>query len=358
MMNIAKLLLIVLSSILTVGSLAHQNSSHEHAPLVPIPEYSNSYGVAGGTSAYHGAMAFLAALSATEKEKILYAIDAKARAGWSNLPAKMVKRGGLKLGELSDQQISLLFQFLSASLSESGYQVLAETLAAEAVLSMDKKAQRLQWHPKNYWLSFYGMPSLEGQWGWQFGGHHLGINMAIENGVVSSLSPTFIGTEPAVFEYKGRSYKPVRAMHKAGLDLLHALTASQQAAVALPKITKDIITGPGKDGFIPALEGARVADFSPAQKEILLNTIRHWVEVQAHENATLRMEELAAELDAMYFAWYGEKDGSSDNYFRIQGPTLIIEMLSQADSVGASTQGLGHYHTIYRNPMNEYGGQK
>ncbi|SMN12526.1 hypothetical protein SPBRAN_1485 [uncultured Candidatus Thioglobus sp.] len=59
----------------------------------------------------------------------------------------------------------------------------------------------------------------------------------------------------------------------------------------------------------------------------------------------------------MYFAWYGEKDGTGDNYFRIQGP-LIIEMLSQADSVGASTQGLGHYHTIYRNVTNEYGGQK
>ncbi|KAF3977051.1 MAG: DUF3500 domain-containing protein [Methylococcales symbiont of Iophon sp. n. MRB-2018] len=353
-----KFLIVGLFWALSSGALAHQTAAHKHAPLVPIPEYDKSYGVAGGASAYQGAMAFLSVLSEDEKAKIIYAIDAKARAGWSNLPAKMVKRGGLKLGDLSDQQIAVLFNFLSASLSEDGYQTVAETLAAEAVLSMDKKAKRLQWNPKNYWLGFYGTPSSKGQWGWQFGGHHLGINMAIENGVISSLSPTFVGTEPATFEYKGQRYEPVRDMHKAGLDLLHTLSASQQLSAALSEGFRDIITGPGEDGFIPDLQGTRVADFSPEQKTMLLNTIRQWVDIQPDENATLRMVELTAELDDMYFAWYGEKDGTGDNYFRIQGPTLIIEMLSQANNVGASTQGLGHYHTIYRNVTNEYGRQK
>ena len=361
-MLLLKKLLLAAGIFALSAAMAHQDVAHEHAPLVPIPAYDDSHGVAGGVAAYRAATIFLSALSDDEKAKINHAIDDESRAGWSNLPASSVVRGGLKLGDLSDMQIALLFKFLSASLSRAGYRTIAETLAAEAVLSVDKKAERLQWHPNNYWLGFYGTPSLSGQWGWQFGGHHLGINIAIENGKVSSLSPTFVGTEPASFDYLGRRYEPVRDMHLAGLELFNALGEQQQneAESFWGKLwgANDIKTGPGQDGVIPDFAGARVADFSSVQKEMLLQLIRQWVEIQPAENAMPRMLELSAELEEMYFMWQGDGDGSGDNYFRIQGPTLIIELLSQANNVGASTQGLGHYHTIYRHVKKEYGGQK
>ena len=361
-MLLLKKLLLAAGIFALSAAAAHQDVAHEHAPLVPIPAYDDSHGVAGGVAAYRAATVFLSALSDDEKAKINHAIDDELRAGWSNLPASSVVRGGLKLADLSDEQIVLLFKFLSASLSRAGYRTIAETLAAEAVLSVDKKAERLQWHPQNYWLGFYGTPSLSGQWGWQFGGHHLGINIAIENGKVSSLSPTFVGTEPASFDYLGRRYEPVRDMHLAGLELFNALGEQQQneAESFWGKLwgAGDIKTGPGQDGVIPDFAGVRVADFSSVQKEMLLQLIRQWVEIQPAENAMPRMLELAAELEEMYFMWQGDGDGSGDNYFRIQGPTLIIELLSQANNVGASTQGLGHYHTIYRHVKKEYGGQK
>ena len=53
----------------------------------------------------------------------------------------------------------------------------------------------------------------------------------------------------------------------------------------------------------------------------------------------------------MRFAWHGPADGSGAIYYRIQGPTLLIEFSAQ----GALGAAGGHYHSIYRNPTNEYG---
>ena len=144
-------------------------------------------------------------------------------------------------------------------------------------------------------------------------------------------------------------------MHKAGIAVFNALDDTQQKAATLSSIGKDIATGPGKDGHIPPLEGSKVVSWSPTQKDLLLSAIREWVTLQPEESAMPRMQELKDQLNDTWFAWYGAADGSGENYYRIQGPTLIIELLSITKNVGESAQGLGHYHTIYRNPTNEYG---
>jgi Protein of unknown function (DUF3500) len=52
-----------------------------------------------------------------------------------------------------------------------------------------------------------------------------------------------------------------------------------------------------------------------------------------------------------WFAWSGPAEEGSAAYFRIQGPTIIIEYAPQ--SVGGDP--LNHIHTIYRDPTNNYG---
>ena len=63
-----------------------------------------------------------------------------------------------------------------------------------------------------------------------------------------------------------------------------------------------------------------------------------------------RLAEISVDLEDTYFAWNGDAGGQGSIYYRIQGPTLIIELSSQG-AVG----GGGHYHSIYRDPTNEYG---
>ncbi len=338
-------------------AFAHQAPRHEHAALVPIPPYQAPFGSASGQAAFEAARAYLASLSTEERSATVLDLDADIRTKWSNLPASFVTRGGVKLGELSDTQIELLFAFLASSLGQEGYEAVGEALAAEAFLSTDARAERFQWAPENYWFAFYGEPSETALWGWQFGGHHLGINVAIEKSVVTSLSPTFVGAEPATFTYKGQDYEAVQDMHRAGITLFEALTPAQQAAATLETAPRDVITGPGKDGFIPPAEGSPVAGWSVPQKALLLDAIREWVTIQPEENATPRMKEIASQLDATNFCWFGAADGSGESYYRIQGPTLIIELRSITNNVGDSAEDLGHYHTIYRNPTLEYGSE-
>jgi hypothetical protein len=344
-----------LSVFLTTAALAHNAQNHEHIALVPIPAYSQPHGEASGAASLKAAEALLATFDKATKAQFMFDLSAANRANWSNLPAGIVGRSGISIGEMTEEQRDLLFEFLASSLGQEGYESVAEVIAAEAFLSADKRARRLKWAPENYWLSFYGTPSADAPWGWQFGGHHLALNLSIEGNKVETMSPSFIGTEPAVFTINGVDYEAVRDMHLAGYAVFTALDAARQEVAKAGTIPEDVLTGPGEDGTIPPVIGLAASDMTPEQQMLLLSAINEWVSVQPNESAVQRMEELTAGIDQISYAWTGTDEVNTPTYMRIQGPSLIIEMLSTGGNVGDSAQGAGHYHTIYRNPNLEYG---
>jgi hypothetical protein len=59
------------------------------------------------------------------------------------------------------------------------------------------------------------------------------------------------------------------------------------------------------------------------------------------------MAEIKNNLADTYFAWHGPTTNGSAAYFRVQGPTLVIEYAPQG--------GTDHIHTIIRDPTNDYG---
>jgi hypothetical protein len=81
---------------------------------------------------------------------------------------------------------------------------------------------------------------------------------------------------------------------------------------------------------------------------MLLELMREWAGIMNDSFAEPRMAELRANLPQTYFAWSGPTTNGSAAYFRIQGPTLVIEYAPQQGSVD-------HIHTIYRDPTNDYG---
>lgn len=334
---------------------AHDAPTHAHASLVPIPAYAQPHGPASGAAARIAAEALLATFDDATRGRFVFDVDSQTRATWSNLPAGIVQRTGVSIAEMSDAQRVLLFDFLAASLGEKGYQSVAEVIAAEAFLSTDARAERLKWAPQNYWFSIFGTPSADAPWAWQFGGHHLGLNISIEGDRVETMSPSFIGTEPAIFTVNGVDYEAVRDMHLAGYAVFTSLDTAQRAAADAGDLPEDVLTGPGQDGVIPPVIGLPAAEMNTAQQTLLLAAIAEWVHVQPHENATLRMANLAADIDALSFAWTGSDEVNTPTYMRIQGPTLIIELLSTGGNVGNSAEGAGHYHTMYRDPTHEYG---
>lgn len=334
---------------------AHEAPTHGHQALVPIPAYASEYGPAGGAAAALGANRFLESLDPATRGKLSFSWDSSERTRWSNLPAGFFSRPGVSIGEMSDAQRALLFDFLSASLGRQGYRRLAEVLAAEAFLSQSSSAARNGWFPENYWVSFYGIPADQGEWGWSFSGHHLAINISVRDGQVSTMSPTFVGTEPAVFQLDGVDYEAVVDMHRAGHAVFRALDAGQRQTAEVRRVPRDVETGPGDDGHIPRRLGIPVAEMSAGQRVVLLDAIRLWVEIQPDENAVRRMRSITAQLDQTHFAWRGTDEVNTPVYMRIQGPELIIELVSSGGNFGENARGLGHYHTIYRDPTREYG---
>ena len=334
---------------------AHQVLVDEHAQLVPIPGYSEPEHGATGMTSLNALTDLLDTFGNDIKGFFMFELTAQQRSNWSNLPARFVDRSGISIAEMSDEQRSLLFKFLSASLGEQGYRQVAKVMAAEAFLSGDPRATFMRWNPENYWFSVYGTPDAGGSWGWQFGGHHLALNVSVNDGQLISASPSFIGTEPAVFSYENNQYETLVANHQAGWALYTSLDENQKPIATLKSVPNDVVTGPGRDGLIPPQVGILGKDLSGQQQQLLLDVINTWVSIQPNESAEKRMQEIKSQIEHTSFAWIGVDEVNTPSYFRIQGPSLIIELLSTEANVGDSAKGLGHYHTIYRNLMLEYG---
>lgn len=347
--------ILIASTAVSFIASAHEAPQHDHAAIVPIPAYNYGTSQSSADTAYHAVTDLIESLTQEQKTSALFAYIADERANWSNLPVGMVPRDGLSIGELSESQRDKLFEFLSASLGETGYHRVAEILAAEAYLSSSYRAPRMGWFPENYTFAIFGTPSKTSPWAWQFGGHHLGLNVSIENNRIESMSPTHLGTEPVIFTFDGVDYSVLTDMHDAGLELFNTLTPAQKSDAMGIRIPREIVTGPRKDGFIPEKVGISGSEMSAAQKDLLLTLIAKWVEVQPHENASHRMVEITSDLTETSFAWAGSENPTDSGYFRVQGPSVIIEHLSfgARRRVGTSTDG--HYHTMYRNPLNDYG---
>ena len=305
------------------------------------------------TAAAAAATRFLETLDPAQARVAVLPPDSPLIANWSNLPAGVVRfeRNGVRAGDLHDDtQQAALLDFLAAALSSAGAELVQGVIAAEGVLADSSRASRFGWTSDNYWLAFFGEPSADGDWSWQFGGHHLAINVAVTGGVMS-MSPAFIGIEPAVFVLDGSEMAPLSDRVSGAVALMGALPEEQRNAAVVRRRPREVYAGPGRDGVTPPVEGSRVGGWPAESRRQLLDLIALWVGGMPPAAAERRLAEIEAALPDVRFAWNGGTDGSGSIYYRIQGPTLLIEFSTQG-SVGAAG---GHYHSIYRNPTNEYG---
>lgn len=278
-------------------------------------------------------------------------LEDSRRANWSNLPPGSVRfeRNGVRIVDLDLEQTDALHHFLAVALSRAGYEVVTGIVRAEDALAESRGGDRSRFSAENYWLAFFGEPSDQAPWGWQFGGHHLAVNVTVVEGR-SYLSPTFLGIEPATFVHGNATVAPLEPFANAGRAVISALDGEAKALATLVSGPNGLQTGAGRDGVVPEIQGAAAGDWSAEQQQVLLDAIGLWVGVLDAASAQARMEEIWGELDALHFTWHGEVDGGPI-YFRIQGPSLIIEFSTEGRLGG----GGPHYHSVYRDPSNEYG---
>jgi hypothetical protein len=180
----------------------------------------------------------------------------------------------------------------------------------------------------------------------QYGGHHLGLNVTVV-GKNFVMEPTLTATQPNSFLRDGKTVRPLGPENDKAFKLINALDAKQQALAILGDKARDLVLGPGKDGKEIKTEGIKGSALTDAQQAMLVDLIGEWVNILNDEAAAGRMAEIKAKLADTYFAWSGPTTNGSAAYYRVQGPTLVIEYAPQG--------GTNHIHTVIRDPTNDYG---
>jgi hypothetical protein len=305
------------------------------------------------------AKAFLATLDDAKRAKASVDLTSEHKTNWSNLPTGVklqsgaTERNGVKLGDMTAAQQEAALSLVAATLSPAGYEKVMNIVNADEVLEAKSAPRasdsRVRFGRAEFYVAILGTPSITEPWMIQFGGHHLAINVTVvrRNNV---LTPSHTGAQPASYTLNGRMIRPLGAENDKAFALINALSAPQQKQAILNYRVTDMVLGPGLDGKVIQPEGISASEFNASQKAMLLDLVSEWVSILNEDAAKSKMAEIKASLANTHFAWSGPTTNGSPAYFRIQGPTVLIEYAPQGRN--ASTD---HIHTFYRDPTNDYG---
>lgn len=294
---------------------------------------------------------FLATLDERQRGNVVFDFgDQAQRKRWSNLPTAMVKRSGARMGDLTPLQREAAMAVLRAALSPRGYEKVVQIVEADEALRKSSGGRGPTFGRDEYYLSFIGQPSATDPWIIQFGGHHLGLNVTLA-GDKGTLSPSHTGAQPAVYEFEGKTVRPLGRETDKAFALLSSLDDVQRKQAILGVQMRDLVLGPGRDGQTIQPEGIKGAALTDKQREMLLDLAGEWTGIMHDAVARSKMDEIRKNVADTWFAWAGPTEKGGAAYFRIQGPTVFIEYAPQR--LGGDPTN--HTHTIYRDPANEYG---
>jgi hypothetical protein len=335
--------------IVSIGALAVIFS----ALAVAAPQTTNATQTAT-SRIVSAANTFLSTLDEKQQQGVLFAFDdAKQRANWSNLPVRMVPRGGVSLQDMNAAQRAAAMALVSSALSRKGFEKVEQIMEGDEVNKINSNNNPM-FGKDLYYISILGKPSEKDPWMLQFGGHHLALNITIagERGV---LTPTLTGAQPALYTRNGKTVRPLGQESDKALALLNTLDDNQRKQAILGFRLADLVLGPGQDGKTIQPEGLKATSMNDRQRAMLLDLISEWAGIIHESAATSRMAELKADINETWFAWSGPTTAAPGSnitaYYRIQGPHLVIEYAPQTLGGDPSL----HVHTMYRDPTNDYG---
>jgi hypothetical protein len=312
------------------------------------------------------ANSFLSTLADADRAKGMFDFNSSQKTtGWSNLPSGIFERHGWRLGDLSASQRDAALALVAAALSRDGYQKVTDIMNGDEVLKNAGGGRTggrpgggaggggrggrggVQFGRDEYYLAFVGTPSTTSPWMIQFGGHHLAINVTLV-GSNRVLTPSLPAAQPAKYTLNGQSIRPLGKENDKAFALINALDAAQRSRAILTYQVGDLVLGPGADGKVIQPEGIPASALDDRQQTMLLDLAHEWVGILNDESAAAKMAEIKSNLPRTYLAWSGATTNGGLAYFRIQGPTIVIEYAPQQGD-------LDHIHTIYRDPTNDYG---
>jgi hypothetical protein len=318
----------------------------------------------GASQRHAGAMAaaantFLAGLTPEQKQQAALPFEGDERMRWNFIPNEMFPRKGLMIKSMTEPQRAQAHALLKTGLSQRGYMTVSAIMELENVLrgietgGDPARADRAKFarDPLEYWVTVFGTPGPKGTWGWRLDGHHVSVHFTVQDGKTVASSPTFFGTNPAkVLEGPKAGLRVLAAEEDAGRALIMALDESQRATATFNAVApNEIVTGNKPVAEPQAPTGLAATAMKPAQRELLMKLIDVYTSAMADDAAAERLAKIRqAGVDAITFSWAGETQVGQKHYYRVQGPTFLIEF----DNVQNNGN---HIHSVWRDFNGDFG---
>jgi hypothetical protein len=279
---------------------------------------------------------YLDSLDDSQRVKTSYAFNDPELTRWHWTTPSNFPRNGLPLREMDTSQRDAALALLQTSLSAYGMQKSLDIISLQNDLGND---------PELYYVTVFGTPGVE-PWGWRWEGHHLSRRFNVINGKLA-VTPFFLGAWPTV---NNAGLKAMEREEWSARELVTSLESNQRAVAIFDQ------RAPGRhftqnDAYIAPLEniGIPAANLNPDQQTLVMEVIHKYLDTLPDLVATPHMDRLqAAGFEKITFAWAGSLEAQHPHYYRLQGPTFLLE---HDNSRNRGT----HIHSVWRDFAEDFG---
>jgi hypothetical protein len=300
--------------------------------------------------------AFLTTLDTSQKLRAFFPFESDERYNFHFVPRD--DRKGISVNELTPLQRQAMLKMLRNCMSEDGYAKATGIMQHEKILkALEKRSAGDRYRDTGkYFITVFGIPDAGTIWGWRLEGHHVSLNFSAWKNKLRAVTPGFFGSNPAVVpDGPDKGKELLKEETASGFRLRNALSGkSLQAAMPDSVAPNDIYTFNKRIAMIEHTGGLSYSLMTAQQKEFLLAIIKVYV----HRYTRLFAEEMLqsiqkAGLDKIRFFWAGASSPGigHPHYYRVQGPTFIIEYDNTQNNAN-------HVHSVLRDLRFDFGGDE
>jgi hypothetical protein len=289
------------------------------------------------------AQELIASLGPKKTAKLVYEFENSSREHWHFFP-NWSGRKGIPLSEFSKNQKVIIKELLNLLLTSEAFQE-QENIRLIHGLRKDLSDPN---NPMNlYYLSIFGSPSTNRNWGWRFEGHHLSLNCTLVDGKLFSVTPSFWGSSPVrTNHWDAHEIEVFEDEQKLSLSLVESLTEGQKIKAELnrsngPRATPKV----SREDFLNDL-GLTFSELNSEQQGLLRRLIFAFAQKYRPEILE-QIDQRKAIIDTNSIRFsYRLTSKPYISYFRI----LTNEYLIEYDN-----QGGNHIHAAWRDFEGDFG---
>jgi hypothetical protein len=249
-------------------------------------------------------------------------------------------------------QRRLALRLLRASTSRAGYAKALDIMSLQGVLQRMSTEINDPFDADRYFVSIFGRPG-DRAWGWRLEGHHLSRNFTIAGDALVT-EPFFLGAWPT---RAGTAYRTIvrgeRAMRReedAAREIVLSVDGRLRRRVVFSSesltdhVTQNAVRVTPLDPV-----GVLARDLPSAAQRRVVEIVRTYVANHPPATARRMLDRVQrAGMARIRFGWAGSLRPGRPHYYRLQGPTFLLEFDNSRNS-GT------HIHSVWRDFERDYG---